>query len=147
MYLTWCLAGGEIGARCDFGGKVLPLFFPLSGCCCSLVARLPRLSRCCCCSRALSVCASSRTLLSLLSFASRTPPTLLSLFLLFVVVSLSLLLRLSRWFGSITHRNDRGSECASCLSSALPLFSSSPLTHAHICRCRPSPCHAILSPG
>ena len=42
--VVWCLAGGEIGARCDFGGKVLPLFFPLSGCC-SLVARLPRLSR------------------------------------------------------------------------------------------------------
>jgi len=30
MYLTWCLAGGEIGARCDFGGKVLPPFFPPS---------------------------------------------------------------------------------------------------------------------
>jgi len=99
--VVWCLAGGEIGARCDFGGKVLPLFFPLSGCCCSLVARLPRLSRCC--SRALSVCASSRTR----PLASLTWPDIPSLAplvcishssnppLLVPLVRLSLLLRLS----------------------------------------------------
>ena len=41
------------------------------------------------------------SLLSLLSFASRTPPTLPSLFLLFVVVSLSLLLHLAIAFALV----------------------------------------------
>ena len=54
-----------VSARC-FSLSVCRFF---SDCCCALVARLPRLSRCCC-SRALSVCASSRTR----PLASRTWP-------------------------------------------------------------------------
>ena len=123
--VVWCLAGGEIGARCDFGGKVLPLFFPLSlaaarlllACLASPSAPAHALAP-------LPLAPGQISLLSLLSFASRTPPTLLSLFLLFVVVSLSLLLRLSLafalvWIGYTSPLRDRHLACWSVCSRHL----------------------------
>jgi len=62
------------------------------------------------------------SLLSLLSFASRTPPTLLSLFLLFVVVSLSLLLHLAFalvWIDYTSPLRDRHLACWSVCSRHL----------------------------
>jgi len=68
--VVWCLAGGEIGARCDFGGKVLPPVFPLS------LAAAARLLLACLASRAAAAALvlSPSAPAHALALASRTWP-------------------------------------------------------------------------
>jgi len=145
--VVWCLVGGEIGARCDFGGKVLPLFFPLSLAllllaCCSLASPLSLLLLLSCSLRLRQLTHSPLAPVVCISHSSN-PPLLVPLVRCCELVVAAPSLSLSRWFGSISHtryaigtllvgRSARGISLISCLyasllairreTSSLPLF-------------------------
>jgi len=149
--------GRRLGARRDFGGKS-SLCFSLSLwllllACCSLASPLALLLLSCSL-RLRQLTHSPPPLapgqISLLSRSSRLHLALLqpsspcsSCSLLYACRCCSVsLVGLDRLHIGTT-------EAPSALAASLPrsLFSRLPRAHTHICRCRPSLCHAILSPG